>query len=140
MRISFMRHIALGFLLVANAIHGAAGQVMTRREAAIASITLTVSEGARDDLIQQAMKFSDAKGFTMRVNHICDQRHFFIELWRADLNITIANPFRDAAQFSIFLYQTTETLVPSTEVDAIISDIKDDIGGITGVVVDTVKK
>jgi hypothetical protein len=135
-----MRHIALGFLLVANSIHGAAGQVMTRREAAIASITLTVSERARDDLIRQVMKFSDAKGFTMRVNHIRDQRHFFIELWRADLNITIANPFRDEAQFSIFLYQTTKTLVPSTEVDAIISDIKDDVGGITGVVVDTVKK
>jgi hypothetical protein len=135
-RISFA--LVAVFILVANSMQHVVGQVTTRREAA--SITLTDSEGSRGEFIQQLMKFSDAKGFTMRINHIRDPRHFYIELWRADINLTVANPFNDATQFSIAFYQTTEVSRPSTEVESVISDIKDAIGGIAGVAIDKVKR
>jgi hypothetical protein len=137
MRIS---SVILSILLVANSALGVSAQVLTSRESPIASITLTVSEPARDELIQQLMKFAEANRFKMRVGHIRDMRHFYIELWRDDINLSIANPFNDVAFFSIGIYQTSTNKLPSADVDSIVSDIKAAVGAVQGISIDTVKK
>ena len=140
MRIRSIKSAALCFTLMANSVLGVSGQVVTKRETAIVSITLTVGERARDGLIQQLMKFADARGFTMRVGHIRDARHFYIELWREDMNLSVANPFNDAALFSIGIYQTGKNTLPRGDIDSIINDIKEAISGIQGIVIDTIKR
>jgi hypothetical protein len=132
--------VILSILLVANSVLGVSAQVPTSREVPIASITFTVSEGAQDELIQQLMKFAEANRFKMRVGHIRDMRHFYMELWRDDINLSIANPFNDATLFSIGIYQTSKSTLPPGHIDSIINDLRDAIVNIPGVTINSIKQ
>jgi hypothetical protein len=107
----------------------------------IASITLTVSEGARDELIERLSKFAEASAFATRVVHPRNEKqHYLVEFWRGDVHITVANPFRDTSDFSIFIYQTGATPVPMAHIDALIGDVQGVINKIQGITIDTIKR
>jgi hypothetical protein len=108
---------------------------------AIASMTLTVGEEVRDELIEGLKKFAESSAFATRVVHLRnDKRHYFCEFWRGDVHITVANPFNDAKEFSIAIYQTGTTPIPPPHIDALINDIKNVINELHDVTIDSVKK
>jgi hypothetical protein len=110
-------------------------------ERPIASITLTVGEEARDEWIERLKVLVETNGFGARIAHpMNDRRYYFIEFWRWDIHITVANPFDDKRYFSVFLYQTSSVPVPAARVEALVSEIQSTATALQGITVDTVKK
>jgi hypothetical protein len=117
---------------MANSVPEVSGQPAFSTRMAVASFTLTVSERARDELIQQLTKFANVKGFSVQVSHLRDARHFFVDMRRADFHVVASNPFNDPAEFDIFIYQNSKDELPAT-IDSFVNDIKGTIEGIQGI-------
>jgi hypothetical protein len=71
-------------------------------------------------LIMRLKEFAESSAFATRVvRYGNDKEHYKVELWRGDVHITATNPFSDISEFSVFIYQTGQTLVPGAHLDAV---------------------
>jgi hypothetical protein len=99
----------------------------------IRSIVVFVSDGARDQFLARVGKFAEEQAFTTRVSQTRpDGRHFLVQLWREDVNMTAVNPFTDPTEFRIDLYQTGTQPVPPRLVEALIGDLTKSLRNIEG--------
>jgi hypothetical protein len=114
---------------------------LPEREDPIATITLTVGKEAQDELIARLKEFAEAAAFATRVNRYGDNKqHYLVKFWRADVNVTVANPFNGVRYFSVFIYRTGQTRIREPHLDALVSDIKGVINEVRGAIIDSVKK
>jgi hypothetical protein len=142
MLLGWARSLMLGVMIL---LHGAFGTSSTAAlpepERPLISIMLTVDESAINEFVEQLKKFGEAGSFALRVVHTRrDDKHFLVELWRGDVNISAINPFDDPKQFSLAVYQTGVENVSPAQIDTLIKDIEGAISKVNGVTVVAIKR
>jgi hypothetical protein len=102
----------------------------------IGAITVLVSQGARNDFLQEVKKFADSKAFAIRVGQPQhDDTHFLLQMWREDIKITVLNPFDDPSEFRVYFYQNDAERTTLVLADALLKDFSESVSKIYGVVI-----
>jgi hypothetical protein len=128
-------------ILLQGALGTSTIAVSPEPERPLLSIRLTVGESAINQFVEHLKKFGDARAFAVRAIHTRrDDKHVLVEMWRGDINISATNPFDDPTDFSLSVYKTGTHEISTTQIDALIEDLKGAIDKLDGVNIDAVKK
>jgi hypothetical protein len=114
---------------------------VTLHRSAIISISLLVGDDGRAKFIEAVKRFAEIDDFAIRVVQLRhDGQHYMIELRSSDVNVTIANPFDDARELSVFFYESEMGPPSPAVVDKLVTDLESDIKDIPDTTIMSIKK
>jgi hypothetical protein len=96
------------------------------------AMKITISKERRPEFFDQLTKFAGANALVVRIGPTRpDGEHFFVQMWRSDIEIMGANPF-NTEEFQIGFYRDSEDAIRSEAIDQLMESLRRYVSEVPG--------